>query len=98
MDSFAPELLGNLVLKDVLGVEGSFLVLYLVRQALRSGKKVGASAAMSCSTASEQNLNQQCPGSTGPLCGNCTADQNLFAEIGVYFDLMDRYLPSSPFR
>ncbi len=41
MDTFAPTLSGNILLKDVLEVEGSFLVLYLIKQAIKSGIKVG---------------------------------------------------------
>ncbi|KAK9836605.1 hypothetical protein WJX74_004223 [Apatococcus lobatus] len=40
MDSFRVELVGNILIKDVLEVESSFLLLYLVKQAIRAGQKV----------------------------------------------------------
>lgn len=40
MDSFSVELVGNILLKDVLEVDGRFLWLHLIKQALRSDHKV----------------------------------------------------------
>ena len=40
MDTFAPELLGNIIVKDVLQADASFLVCFLLKQALKAGKHV----------------------------------------------------------